>query len=206
MKTRTTLILALVAAFALACSDDDTTPAPAGDDAQSGSDATDAADDAREDTTDTNAEDAATPDTANDDGGTDSDDEVSVDVSEDTDLPEISADTDDNGSPQVDCHDLSYDITCDKPNPDANGYLACSDYFGDTTGVEVQCRAGVDVDVRNGPPCGSYEFYVGSCVYYTDALPTRCYVTHVGAISEDRVEPGRAFWRTACAGEWLEGD
>ena len=105
----------------------------------------------------------------------------------------------------VECEELSYEISCDDQAERPGGYFACSDYFGDTTGVEAQCSVTSTVDVRtDGPPCGAYEHVVGSCVYFVEALPDRCYVTHVGATSADRVEAGREFWRTACAGEWLE--
>jgi len=108
--------------------------------------------------------------------------------------------------PLVACHDLAFAIACEKEEP-VNGYYACSDYFGNTLGVVAQCSAGAGYDVREGgPPCEAYTHYVGSCVYFLDTPTTRdrCYVTHVGATSADKIEAGRTFWRTACAGEWRE--
>src|SRR5690606_38618009 len=135
---------------------------------------------------------------ASDDAATDTEPEGDT-VGADTATDTSGADTS-TSSVLVECHDLAYQITCDKPDVDANGYYACSDYFGDTTAVEVQCSANPDVDVRNGgPPCAAYTHYVGSCVYYNEARSERCYVTHVGADSADRVEAGRAFWQSACA-------
>jgi hypothetical protein len=105
----------------------------------------------------------------------------------------------------IECEELTYAVTCDDPMP-AQGYYACSDYFGEILGVRESCSAGPNVDVREGTPCGEYEFPVGSCIYYTEAVSDRCYITHVGAEAADLVEAGQTFWEFACAGTWVPAD
>ncbi len=102
----------------------------------------------------------------------------------------------------VPCEELAFAVTCDDPQA-SQGYYGCSDYFGDITGVKESCSTDPNVDVREDSPCGAYEFAVGSCVYFTEALSDRCYITHVGAESADLVAVGQAFWEIACAGTWL---
>ncbi len=105
----------------------------------------------------------------------------------------------------IDCHDLDYATTCNDTMIRTGGYYACSDYFGDILGVEVQCEAGGD-SVEVGPdPCQEYEFPVGTCVYYNDALPDRCYATHVGSSTAEGVEAGQAFWSAVCP-DWRPAD
>ena len=175
-------------------------------------DSTDATDDASSSADTVPAEDVANdssaPDTSTEDAAanTDAEDATEPDAADDaaTDVPT------DTGATNllVGCHDLEFEIACDRPEA-ASGYYACSDYFGNTTGVEVQCSASPNTDVRvGGPPCGARDHYVGSCVYYTDAEPLddRCYVTHVHAETADGVDAGQAFWSANCAGEWIEGD
>jgi len=105
----------------------------------------------------------------------------------------------------IDCEELAYEVTCDDPRS-AQGYYACSDYFGDNPGVRDLCGTDPNVEVRDSPACGAYDFPVGSCIYYSDALPDRCYITHVGAETADLVEAGQAFWEIACAGTWVAPD
>ncbi len=108
------------------------------------------------------------------------------------------------GTPLLPCEELSFGLSCSNPQA-AIGYPACSDYFGDLTGVEVTCKANPNVTVSESP-CAAYEHYVGSCIYYNEALPDRCYITHVGADSADLIEAGRAFWQNpgVCA-NWIDG-
>ncbi|HRE90279.1 MAG TPA: hypothetical protein PK095_14180 [Myxococcota bacterium] len=185
------LVLGLTCTL-VAC-DSDPAPADSTDTAEVSSEVADAADSA--------SPDAAVPDS------TDPDTSTGDTTAPDTSLPDTTAPDATLAEVLVDCHGLDYAITCDKPAPDANGYLACSDYFGNTMGVVAQCSAGATVDVREGgPACAGYTHYVGSCVYFVDTPATRdrCYVTHVGATTADKIEAGRNFWRVACAGGWVE--
>lgn len=108
------------------------------------------------------------------------------------------------GTPLLPCEELIYGLSCENPQA-AIGYPACSDYFGDLTGVEVTCKSNPNVIVSESP-CAAYEHYVGSCIFYNEALPDRCYITHVGADSADLIEAGRAFWQNpAICANWIDG-
>ena len=100
------------------------------------------------------------------------------------------------------CEELAFDYSCSDPMA-AAGYGACSDFFGESVGSPESCEAIGNTKVGATTPCEAYEFYVGSCIYYTDAIPNTCYITHVGADTAEGVEFGRDFWRGACS-NWVE--
>ncbi|MCB9508002.1 MAG: hypothetical protein H6697_10085 [Myxococcales bacterium] len=198
---RRIVLVPLVLLFA-GCPADDETPDTASD-ASADADAA-ATDAATDDTTSDNDTTPAADTTPGDDAAPDEDAAPGEDAEVDS-PPDVSESDTVATEVLVNCHDLDYGISCEKPTPDANGYLACSDYFGNILGIEVQCSANPNADVRpDGPPCAAYEHYVGSCVYYNEALSDRCWVTHVGASSADLIDAGREFWRTNCAGDWME--
>ncbi len=198
MKTWSATLLAL----ALACgtSDDDTSAgASTGEESKTSTESTAAESDPSTGTsTGTSTGSGETDGT----GGTDGTSDPTTTDATTTDPTTDSAGT--GGMPLLPCEQLSFGLSCDNPQA-AIGYPACSDYFGDLTGVEVTCKSNPNVTVSESP-CAAYEHYVGSCIYYNEALPDRCYITHVGADSADLIEAGRAFWQNpgVCA-NWVDG-
>lgn len=184
----------------------DSDPAPADADTDTSAEVADVADTTSPDSSPDTAEDAS-PDTTADASPDTTGDTTGDTSSPDIGLPDTTSPDASLADVLLDCHGLDFAITCDKPQADSNGYLACSDYFGNTAGVVEQCSAGPSVDLREGgPPCAGYTHYVGSCIYFLDTPTTRdrCYITHVGATTAEKIDAGRTFWRIACAGQWVE--
>ena len=84
--------------------------------------------------------------------------------------------------------DLAFVASC---RVEASAYTACSDFFGNqiTNALSAQCAAG------NGTfsttPC-ALDDRAGACVFFSEALPDRCYVEHIAPPS------AADFWETTC--------
>lgn len=91
--------------------------------------------------------------------------------------------------------DLSFVSSC---RVEENTYTACSDFFGNQqqAGLEAQCAAGNGT--YSTTPC-VLDDRAGACVFFSDALPDRCYVEHIAPPS------AAGFWETTCpqvGGSW----